>query len=123
MGSGPCRDNDVTWGQLLDFIRLTPFERDLKDDRCHPICSDGQMLHALHHGPIELQIVAHPQGHVREQCSNSYRTEHPRLCIHRPPKACVILQPIAPRARSEEHTSELQSLAYLVCRLLLEKKK
>src|SRR5205823_12593854 len=28
----------------------------------------------------------------------------------------------AARARSEEHTSELQSLAYLVCRLLLEKK-
>src|SRR5205823_13681965 len=28
-----------------------------------------------------------------------------------------------PDARSEEHTSELQSLAYLVCRLLLEKKK
>src|SRR5205823_14644565 len=27
------------------------------------------------------------------------------------------------RKRSEEHTSELQSLAYLVCRLLLEKKK
>src|SRR2546425_1917723 len=30
-------------------------------------------------------------------------------------------KPIVPR--SEEHTSELQSLAYLVCRLLLEKKK
>src|SRR2546423_1016774 len=29
----------------------------------------------------------------------------------------------APARRSEEHTSELQSLAYLVCRLLLEKKK
>src|SRR5687767_15458132 len=28
-----------------------------------------------------------------------------------------------PFDRSEEHTSELQSLAYLVCRLLLEKKK
>src|SRR2546425_1756423 len=28
-----------------------------------------------------------------------------------------------PSVRSEEHTSELQSLAYLVCRLLLEKKK
>src|SRR2546423_10960413 len=27
-----------------------------------------------------------------------------------------------PHERSEEHTSELQSLAYLVCRLLLEKK-
>src|SRR2546425_9625669 len=29
----------------------------------------------------------------------------------------------AEEIRSEEHTSELQSLAYLVCRLLLEKKK
>src|SRR3989441_2233797 len=29
---------------------------------------------------------------------------------------------VAPYYRSEEHTSELQSLAYLVCRLLLEKK-
>src|SRR3712207_8822679 len=28
-----------------------------------------------------------------------------------------------PRCRSEEHTSELQSRQYLVCRLLLEKKK
>src|SRR5215212_10413131 len=28
-----------------------------------------------------------------------------------------------PRPRSEEHTSELQSLRHLVCRLLLEKKK
>src|SRR3989441_6663728 len=30
---------------------------------------------------------------------------------------------MATKVRSEEHTSELQSLAYLVCRLLLEKKK
>src|SRR2546423_8668144 len=30
---------------------------------------------------------------------------------------------LAEAERSEEHTSELQSLAYLVCRLLLEKKK
>src|SRR5262245_66656724 len=29
----------------------------------------------------------------------------------------------APKWRSEEHTSELQSLRHLVCRLLLEKKK
>src|SRR2546425_7964682 len=40
-----------------------------------------------------------------------------------------LLPPPAPHPRrpgplrSEEHTSELQSLAYLVCRLLLEKKK
>src|SRR3989339_1353257 len=34
-----------------------------------------------------------------------------------------IFYPPALQVRSEEHTSELQSLAYLVCRLLLEKKK
>src|SRR2546425_7901138 len=32
-------------------------------------------------------------------------------------------EPLGSWERSEEHTSELQSLAYLVCRLLLEKKK
>src|SRR5256884_6021421 len=32
-------------------------------------------------------------------------------------------RPAAPRSRSEEHTSELQSRLHLVCRLLLEKKK
>src|SRR2546425_2182521 len=36
---------------------------------------------------------------------------------NRPARSCP------PDGRSEEHTSELQSLAYLVCRLLLEKKK
>src|SRR5437762_9015277 len=35
--------------------------------------------------------------------------------------SAAVLSP--PKARSEEHTSELQSPMYLVCRLLLEKKK
>src|SRR5262249_59767558 len=39
------------------------------------------------------------------------------------PSTMAALQPVdAPRLRSEEHTSELQSLTNLVCRLLLEKK-
>src|SRR2546425_4518845 len=39
-------------------------------------------------------------------------------------QSAVILDYLVERfGRSEEHTSELQSLAYLVCRLLLEKKK
>src|SRR3712207_8596999 len=39
-------------------------------------------------------------------------------------RAADLLRGLAgPRARSEEHTSELQSRQYLVCRLLLEKKK
>src|SRR3989441_1962817 len=40
------------------------------------------------------------------------------------PSASTACAPTVARwPRSEEHTSELQSLAYLVCRLLLEKKK
>src|SRR2546425_3518451 len=42
------------------------------------------------------------------------------------PSGCgksTLLMMVAGLERSEEHTSELQSLAYLVCRLLLEKKK
>src|SRR5258705_3082138 len=38
------------------------------------------------------------------------------------PKTCVVTRRKNQR-RSEEHTSELQSLRHLVCRLLLEKKK
>src|SRR5205823_13410374 len=33
-------------------------------------------------------------------------------------QACIVPMSLAPGGRSEEHTSELQSLAYLVCRLL-----
>src|SRR5229473_6901519 len=44
---------------------------------------------------------------------------------HRAPRSGLRVPPRRARfgSRSEEHTSELQSLAYLVCRLLLEKKK
>src|SRR2546430_6720794 len=38
-------------------------------------------------------------------------------------RAAAVRVPHAPRLRSEEHTSELQSQSNLVCRLLLEKKK
>src|SRR5437762_7177673 len=39
------------------------------------------------------------------------------------PRHYIRINPTDPNARSEEHTSELQSPMYLVCRLLLEKKK
>src|SRR2546423_736114 len=48
-----------------------------------------------------------------------------RMCAHEPAYSWLERRNDRDRAvaRSEEHTSELQSLAYLVCRLLLEKKK
>src|SRR3712207_7140759 len=66
------------------------------------------------------------------------RGRHPRLAgVHpagslpRPPHGPLgvgrlrggVVRPAPDGSRSEEHTSELQSRQYLVCRLLLEKKK
>src|SRR2546425_9647667 len=55
-----------------------------------------------------LQAAAHLAHHVL----------HVRVALDRE----QVRHPHRAVARSEEHTSELQSLAYLVCRLLLEKK-
>src|SRR5258705_3058638 len=54
------------------------------------------------------------------QAIADYFLAHPRA-TQRPGELCAAL-PVG-SARSEEHTSELQSLRHLVCRLLLEKKK
>src|SRR5688572_31781484 len=48
-------------------------------------------------------------------CTREHRASAPRRAAD--PPSCL------PPARSEEHTSELQSQSNLVCRLLLEKKK
>src|SRR5947199_10817737 len=55
----------------------------------------------------------------------SYTTlfRSPLLLWNRLPEACLLEVPVCLAPRSEEHTSELQSLRHLVCRLLLEKKK
>src|SRR5438046_4070485 len=51
------------------------------------------------------------------------RCRRPRRCIRRRALPPLPLQCSKMRKRSEEHTSEFQSLTNLVCRLLLEKKK
>src|SRR2546425_6534932 len=82
--------------------------------------------------PRHLQDLAHP---IREvvavhppPCLTPARSRAPAAHTSRAPWATPGHPSGDPRAppgarRSEEHTSELQSLAYLVCRLLLEKKK
>src|SRR5687767_15586458 len=56
----------------------------------------------------------------------SARSRHPRVTIFSLGSNRMVVRGgpsrCWPDRRSEEHTSELQSLAYLVCRLLLEKK-
>src|SRR2546425_2567248 len=58
-----------------------------------------------------------PEGDVAR---SGYRRRHRDRLSHATVRR---VEPQIERERSEEHTSELQSLAYLVCRLLLEKKK
>src|SRR2546422_2114519 len=49
--------------------------------------------------------------------------DHVGLRVHDVEASAAFYSTIAETARSEEHTSELQSRLHLVCRLLLEKKK
>src|SRR2546425_2647509 len=67
--------------------------------------------------PVRFPVVARGSaGDSRERGSSSYQG---------PIRGAGPAAPVGFGVwhRSEEHTSELQSLAYLVCRLLLEKKK
>src|SRR3989441_9030314 len=70
----------------------------------------------------ELQPALHGRARQHRRCAERTgqarraRPSHPP--VHR--AASALRRGVM---RSEEHTSELQSLAYLVCRLLLEKKK
>src|SRR2546425_8097404 len=77
--------------------------------------------------------AARPFGHTRRRLAGSARsarggTSPLRVGPRRRDSDCRAASwgcagSVRHAARSEEHTSELQSLAYLVCRLLLEKKK
>src|SRR3989441_4162790 len=74
---------------------------------CFGTCIETETHHAEAPHPDPL-AVAVPRDRV---CAVRGTTAAPARCAD------------AITGRSEEHTSELQSLAYLVCRLLLEKKK
>src|SRR2546425_4318221 len=60
---------------------------------------------------------------ARNLSNNYIGTEHLLLGLIREEVDRAQAEQEGLSVRSEEHTSELQSLAYLVCRLLLEKKK
>src|SRR5437899_5885374 len=68
-----------------------------------------------------------PQGDPqRERAARPRPSGSEPSCAYREPERVRGRRPLIQRSthpRSEEHTSELQSLRHLVCRLLLEKKK
>src|SRR5262249_59516564 len=67
----------------------------------------------------------HTPCHAEAFFSRSATCDACLCCAHAvtPPRACRGWHDHSAPRRSEEHTSELQSLTNLVCRLLLEKKK
>src|SRR3712207_9029785 len=81
------------------------------------------------HDALPISPHCRPSSRARALPVNS--TTAPRSISRKPsetsvpkgPWAATGSSPLAPPSRSEEHTSELQSRQYLVCRLLLEKKK
>src|SRR3989441_3591246 len=62
-------------------------------------------------------------GEAPEACARRELLEEAGVTAQRLDRLTAIWTTPGFTDRSEEHTSELQSLAYLVCRLLLEKKK
>src|SRR3989475_5976205 len=93
-----------------------------------PLQHGGRQAHALQHvvhalaALIGRQRVEVQQGlldDVEHALARVQRTE--RVLVDQLHAAAQLAQGLA--ARSEEHTSELQSQSNLVCRLLLEKKK
>src|SRR2546425_6656746 len=70
-------------------------------------------------GPVEARKAAREQLDHGADWIKVYMTHRSWL----DKQGNLVSQPTLTLERSEEHTSELQSLAYLVCRLLLEKKK
>src|SRR3712207_8851192 len=66
---------------------------------------------AVDHRPRHVQLPGGPESAQQD------------LVQWLPHAGVVPIPQPAPAGRSEEHTSELQSRQYLVCRLLLEKKK
>src|SRR3712207_8203903 len=71
--------------------------------------------------------ISHSPGGIRRNCRGVPQTGRREPRRVRRPETTRVLDPRPQRdrerRRSEEHTSELQSRQYLVCRLLLEKKK
>src|SRR2546425_7013738 len=71
---------------------------------------------------LGVTVAASDATSVYANAGTSFETPTTTELTNRPTGAGGFNPTLEPQ-RSEEHTSELQSLAYLVCRLLLEKKK
>src|SRR5438093_8778803 len=98
----------ATLTQAMSNRRPTAARRRFSDDRTLPTIASwsGSTLHTV-------RALTLPGASRRDAAAATASWARQRQCPDR----------VERQARSEEHTSELQSLTNLVCRLLLEKKK
>ena len=94
-GTGPAESIDLALDALVDHPNTAPF---------------------LARQLIQRFVTSHPEPDYIGRVAAAFSEGQYTL-----PNGTIVGD--GRRGRSEEHTSELQSLAYLVCRLLLEKKK
>src|SRR2546423_15182037 len=83
-----------------------------------PLCSGFWLLPLFF-----FLMIRRPPRSTLFPYTTLFRSARPSSSAHRTGSSGVGVKKTSAIPRSEEHTSELQSLAYLVCRLLLEKKK
>src|SRR5438046_6732250 len=96
----------------------------------HPLAAHGAILAVGEYGGVLPRNVDLVVEAIRDPAADLRRSRRARVQHHVERMVDVIASAALAQlplefliARSEEHTSELQSLTNLVCRLLLEKKK
>src|SRR2546425_805002 len=112
--------------ELLAFIQVLKVYREVRPDLVHHVAIKPAV-----YGGGAAQFCGHiPSVNTIAGLGSAFTSGTWKARLVRPAlKVLLRLALDSPRSRtvfhnrSEEHTSELQSLAYLVCRLLLEKKK
>src|SRR2546425_2401180 len=125
---GVVRFDTRSRGRITSEVSVTPTRVEMF---LNAVATSLRLTLGTDHPGLEAELPAVGFRGSRLQGFVSPVTPAPAFTIRKPPTVVYSLDDYvaarvlsrAQRARSEEHTSELQSLAYLVCRLLLEKKK
>src|SRR5438046_4651203 len=100
------------------MLLLTPLSRAFRLLHSFPTRRSSDLL-----APVAAFICRpplHPSAISRPVCDSLPNDLYRKHVVPQQPRRTVLRSSV--RRRSEEHTSELQSLTNLVCRLLLEKK-
>src|SRR2546425_4403268 len=124
----PGDSREVPAGIFGNFVSPLPVtalhqEEEVGDPQAWVAAVGGQELSELGVGIVLQRLTGESFGQVQARDFQARYQVQGRACLRRGFGRAIEAQENPACVRSEEHTSELQSLAYLVCRLLLEKKK